>query len=121
MKQINYRSKTHKGWIHITIDLSLFMDYFKKSSPEWYVKRRNKNEVKGRIDKFGKFINEVNKDVVPAEFLFRIEAKTFQPKLVVVNGRHRLAWLLENGSKKTIISIPRNQAELFCKWAVKEK
>lgn len=120
MKQINYRSKTHKGWINITIDLSLFMDYFKKSSPEWYVKRRNKNEVKGRIDRFGKFIDEVNKNVVPAEFLFRIDAKTFQPKLVIVNGRHRLAWLLENGYNKTLISIPRNQAELFCKWNVKD-
>ena len=94
------------------------MDYFKKSSPEWYVKRRNKNEVKGRIDRFGKFIDDVNKNVVPAQFYFLVDAKTFQPKLVIVNGRHRLAWLLENGYNKTIISIPRNQAELFYKWIV---
>lgn len=119
MKQINYKAKTHKGWVNITIDLSLFMDYFKKSSPQWYVKRRNKNEVKGRIDKFGKFIDEVNKDVVPAEFYFLIDPKTFQPKLVIVNGRHRLAWLLENGYNKTTISIPRNQIELFCNWTKK--
>ena len=51
-KEINYRAKTHKGWINITIDLSKFMNYFKKLSPLWYVKKGNKNEVEGRIDKF---------------------------------------------------------------------
>lgn len=113
MKQINYKAKTHKGWINITIDLSEFMYHFKKSSPEWYVKRGNKNEVKGRIDRFGKFIDEVNKDVVPAEFYYLIDQKTFAPKLIIVNGRHRLAWLLENGYDQTTISIPSNQIELF--------
>lgn len=116
MKEINYTYKTHKGWINITIDLPEFMAYFKKSSPEWYVKRGNKNEVKGRIDRFGKFIEENNKDVFPAEFYFLIDKKTFQLKLIIVNGRHRLAWLLENGYKKAIISIPQNQTELFFKF-----
>jgi hypothetical protein len=113
MKQINYRTKTHKGWINIEIDLPKFMDYFKKTSPEWYVKRGNKNEVKGRIYRFDKFILENNKDVVPAEFYFLIDKTTFALKLIVVNGRHRLAWMLENGYKKAIISIPKNQNNLF--------
>ncbi len=113
MKEINYRTKTHKGWVNITIDLNKFMDYFKKSSAEWYVKRGNKNEVKGRIDRFGKFIDEVNKKVVPAEFYFLIDKHTFQPKLIIVNGRHRLAWLLENEYKEAVISVPRNQTILF--------
>jgi hypothetical protein len=116
MKEINYRRKTHKGWINITIDLPEFMAYFKKSSPEWYVKRGNKNEVKGRIDRFGKFIEENNNNIVPAEFYFLIDNKTFHLKLIIVNGRHRLAWLFENGYKKTIISIPKNQTELFYKF-----
>lgn len=116
MKQIEYKSETHKGWVNITINLKEFMDYFKKSSPEWYVKRGNKNEVKGRIDKFSKFIDKVNKDVRTAEFYFLIHGKTFQPKLIIVNGRHRLAWLLENGYESTLISIPSNQTELFCKF-----
>ena len=115
-KEINYRAKTHKGWINITIDLSKFMNYFKKLSPLWYVKKGNKNEVEGRIDKFGKFIDSVNKDVVPAEFYFLIDAKTFKPQLIIVNGRHRLAWLLQNGYDKTIISVPRNQIVLFSKF-----
>jgi hypothetical protein len=119
MKDINYRRKTHKGWINITIDLDEFMKYFKQSSPEWYVKRGNKKEVKGRIDKFGKFIEEINKDVVPAEFYFLIDVKTFAPKLIIVNGRHRLAWLLENSYNKATISIPRNQMFLFHKWIAK--
>jgi hypothetical protein len=110
---INYRTKTHNGWIIINVDLPKFMEYFKKTSPEWYVKRGNKNEVKGRIDKFGKFILENNKDVVPAEFYFLIDKKTFALKLIVVNGRHRLAWMLENGYKEAIISIPKNQKSLF--------
>jgi hypothetical protein len=113
MKKINYRTKTHNGWIIINVDLPKFMEYFKKSSPEWYVKRGNKNEVKGRIDGFGKFILENNKDVVPAEFYFLIDKKTFALKLIVVNGRHRLAWMLENGYKEAIISIPKNQKSLF--------
>ena len=92
------------------------MNYFKKLSPLWYVKKGNKNEVEGRIDKFGKFIDSVNKDVVPAEFYFLIDAKTFKPQLIIVNGRHRLAWLLENGYDKTIISVPRNQIVLFSKF-----
>jgi hypothetical protein len=110
---INYRTKKHNGWIIINVDLPKFMEYFKKSSLEWYVKRGNKNEVKGRIDKFGKFILENNKDVVPAEFYFLIDKKTFALKLIVVNGRHRLAWMLENGYKEAIISIPKNQKSLF--------
>ncbi len=118
MNEINYRQKTHKGWINITIDLPKFMAYFKKSSPEWYVKRNNKNEVKGRIDRFGKFIEINNKDIVPAEFYFLIDKKTFQLKLIIVNGRHRLAWLLENGYKKANISIPKNQKELFFKFII---
>ncbi len=113
MKQINYRKKTHKGWININIDLPKFMEYFKKTSPEWYVKRGNKNEVKGRIDRFDKFILEHNKDVVPAEFYFLIDKTTFALKLIIVNGRHRLAWLLENGYKEAIISVPKNQKDLF--------
>jgi hypothetical protein len=92
------------------------MYHFKKSSPEWYVKRGNKNEVKGRIDRFGKFIDEVNKDVVPAEFYYLIDQKTFAPKVIIVNGRHRLAWLLENGYDQTTISIPSNQIELFHRY-----
>ena len=79
-------------------------------------KKGNKNEVEGRIDKFGKFIDSVNKDVVPAEFYFLIDAKTFKPQLIIVNGRHRLAWLLQNEYDKTIISIPRNQIVLFSKF-----
>jgi hypothetical protein len=118
MKQINYRRKTHKGWINITIDLPEFMKFFKQSSPQWYVKRGNKNEVKGRIDRFAKFIEEFNKDVVPAEFYFLIDNKTFALKLIIVNGRHRLAWMLENQYKKAIISIPSNQKSLFDKWIV---
>ena len=113
MEKINYRTKTHKGWINIDIDLPKFMKYFKKTSPEWYVKRGNNNEVKDRIDKFGKFILENNKDVVPAEFYFLIDKTTFALKLIIVNGRHRLAWLLENGYKEAIISIPKNQINLF--------
>ena len=118
MKEINYKKKAHKGWMNITVDLPLFMSYFKKTSPEWYVKRRNKNEVKGRIDKFGKFIEEVNKDVVPAEFYFLIDKRTFNLKLIIVNGRHRLAWMLENGYKKATISIPSNQYDLFERFIV---
>jgi len=118
MKAINYTRKTHQGWINITINLPEFMAYFKKSSPEWYVKRGNKNEVKGRIDRFEKFIEENNKDVVPAEFYFLIDKKTFQLKLIIVNGRHRLAWMLEKGYKKAIISIPLNQTMLFDKFIV---
>ena len=113
MEKINYRTKTHKGWINIDIDLPKFMKYFKKTSPEWYVKRGNKNEVKDRIDRFGKFILENNKDVVPAEFYFLIDKTTFELKLIIVNGRHRLAWLLENGYKEAIISVPKNQINLF--------
>jgi len=111
--KINYRAKTHKGWVNINIDLPKFMEYFKKTSPEWYVKRGNKNEVKGRIDRFAKFILENNKDVVPAEFYFLIDKTTFALKLIIVNGRHRLAWLLENEYKEAIISVPRNQKDLF--------
>lgn len=113
MKQINYRTKTHKGWVNINIELPKFMEYFKKTSPEWYVKRGNKNDVKGRIDRFDKFILETNKNVVPAEFYFLIDQTTFALKLIIVNGRHRLAWLLENGYKEAIISVPKNQKNLF--------
>jgi hypothetical protein len=74
--------------------------------------------VKGRIDRFAKFIEEFNKDVVPAEFYFLIDNKTFALKLIIVNGRHRLAWMLENQYKKAIISIPSNQKSLFDKWIV---
>ena len=84
MEEINYRTKTHKGWITIIIDLPKFMKYFKKTSPEWYVKRGNKNEVKDRIDRFGKFILENNKDVVLAEFYFLIDKTTFALKLIIV-------------------------------------
>ena len=113
MEKINYRTKTHKGWINIDIDLPKFMKYFKKTSPEWYVKRGNNIEVKDRIDKFGKYILEKNKDVVAAEFYFLIDKTTFALKLIIVNGRHRLAWLVENGYKEAIISIPKNQINLF--------
>lgn len=113
MNKINYRTKTHKGWINIDIDLPKFMEYFKKNSPEWYVKRNNKNEVKGRIDRFDKFISEKNKDVFPAEFYFLIDNRTFSLKLIIVNGRHRLAWLLENGYTEAVIGVPKNQKNLF--------
>ena len=116
MGKISYRTKTHKGWVSIEIDLVAFMDCFKKTSPEYYVKRGNKNEVKGKIDKFGKFIEQVNKDVVPAEFYFLIDHKTFKPKLIVVNGRHRMAWLLENGCKWAVISIPKVQLPMFSEF-----
>jgi hypothetical protein len=118
MKQINYRTKTHKGWININIDLPKFMKYFKKSSPEWYVKRGNKNEVQGRIDRFDKFILEKNKNVVPAEFYFLIDRTTFSLKLIIVNGRHRLAWLIENGYNEAIISVPKNQKNLFKEFEI---
>jgi hypothetical protein len=118
MEKINYKTKTHKGWINIVIDLPKFMKYFKNTSPEWYVKRGNKNEKEDRINKFGKFILENNKNVVPAQFYFLIDNTTFALKLIIVNGRHRLAWLLENGYKEAIISVPKNQKNLFKEFEI---
>ena len=113
MKDINWKKRTHTGWASIEIDLPHFMDYLKKTSPEWYVKRGNKNEVKGRIDRFGKFIEDVNKDIIPSEFYFLIDKSNFKPKLIIVNGRHRLAWLFENDYERAYIAIPKEQVFLF--------
>ena len=118
MKNINWKKRTHTGWVSIDIDLPKFMEYFKKTSPEWYVKRGNKNEVTGRIDKFGKFIEDINKDVIPAEFYFMIDKNTFKPKLIIVNGRHRLSWLIENNYEKAYITIPKEQVFLFKEFSI---
>jgi hypothetical protein len=118
MIKINYKTKPHNGWVNINIDLPKFMRYFKKTSPEWYVERGNSNESKGRIDRFDKFLSENNKDILPAEFYFLIDKKTFGLKLIVVNGRHRLAWLLENGYEDAIISIPNKQKKLFKEFEI---
>jgi len=113
MEKINWKKTAHLGWCTITIDLPAFMEYYKKISPEWYIKRGNTNEVKGRIDRFGQFIEHVNKDVVPAEFYLLVNPKTFKPKLMVVNGRHRMAWLLENHFTEATIMVPKTQQILF--------
>lgn len=120
MKQINWKKTTHKDWVIITVDLLLFMEYFKANSPQWYVKRGNKNEVKGRIDRFKEFINSDNKNIICADFYFLIDKKTFKPELIIVNGRHRLAALLEDGYKTANICVPKNQQQLFTNFIIKK-
>jgi len=117
MKGINWMNKTHKGWVNVEIDLPAFMKFARKQEKCFYVKRGNKNEVKGRIDRFKKFVTDNPKTkIVPAEFYFLIDKKTYKFELIIVNGRHRLASLLEDGYKTAVVSIPKEQKLMFSEF-----
>lgn len=120
VKKINWKKATHKGWVSIQINLPKFMEFASKEKKVYYVKRGNKNEVKGRIDRFKKFIeNNPKTKIIPAEFYFLINTVTYKHELIIVNGRHRLASLLEDGYKKAMIVIPKNQQSLFKEFTIK--
>ena len=117
MRKINWRNKTHKGWVNIEVNLPAFMKFASKQEKCFYVKRGNKNEVRGRIDRFKKFVIDNPKTkIIPAEFYFLIDKKTYKIELIIVNGRHRLASLLEDDYKTAIISIPKEQKQMFSEF-----
>ena len=108
---MNWNKKTRKDFIIYKVNLPYFMEYFKRISPEWYVERGNKNEVKGRIDKFAEYVKS-GKPITASDFNFSMN-KDFSLKLNCIDGRHRMAYFIEKGIKQVYIQIPKVQKSLF--------
>ena len=110
----------------IIVNLSKILPYYQASYN--YVVRGNKNEIEDRIDNFG---NWFNKRVVPIEApeaYFSIKKKTrnnygkdtvpedqhtLAHQVVFHDGRHRFAWMIEQGWQSIPIAVPFQDAPDF--------
>lgn len=103
-----------RGDVLVNVKTSAFDKAWKKS--EMYIGKKGTGSIKGRYERFGLFIKGGSEDIgdgieidyEPADSMEVSEVYvTDKGEIQFTNGRHRFAWLRDQGLKKIPVVMPK--------------
>lgn len=119
---LTWSNERRGGEVMMEVNLPQLMSLFKQSNPEFYVERGGPNEIAGRVAGFDEFIRSNPATDVIASEVYLVDPSTGRSvgadhdgpvKVEFSNGRHRVAWMLEQGMQSARIRVPTDQVPVF--------
>lgn len=92
----------------VNINVNKFDELFSKNK-DYYIGHLGKNQIKNRYENFGQWYNKSKDDLYAPYISFNGHVPEF------VNGRHRYAWLRDNGVKYVPMTMRPSDEQIAIK------